>query len=255
MTDTVNVTDEMVEAMRQQYRWVEGVDGGGLSMPVPTTNETRNMLTAALATQPQDQRIAELEANETRLMDIIQGLRARLVQDPLIQERDQALAREEQLREVLERLIEARDRADYSDVNRLCDEACKALSLTPPEALSKRDGEVLAIREALKGTLWMAEEWFEHGGDETTLADDYKAKLEVADKALTSTAQAAQSIEAKIRADEREKCAKEFDLRAEKADEAARSCALMNDRARNHHYQVKAENKRAATAIRNQGDG
>jgi hypothetical protein len=41
------------------------------------------------------------------------------------------------------------------------------------------------LDNALGGVLWMAEEWFKHGGDETTFADDYEAKLEVARAANT----------------------------------------------------------------------
>ena len=41
------------------------------------------------------------------------------------------------------------------------------------------------LRAALSGVLWMAEEWFKHGGDETTFADDYEAKLEAARATIT----------------------------------------------------------------------
>ena len=36
------------------------------------------------------------------------------------------------------------------------------------------------LRNVLSGVLWMAEEWFNNGGDETTFADDYEASLEAA---------------------------------------------------------------------------
>jgi len=36
------------------------------------------------------------------------------------------------------------------------------------------------LLEALQGVLWMAEEWFKHGGDETTFSDDYKESLDEA---------------------------------------------------------------------------
>ena len=41
------------------------------------------------------------------------------------------------------------------------------------------------MMDALSGILWMAEEWFNRGGDETTFADDYEASLEAARAALT----------------------------------------------------------------------
>lgn len=41
------------------------------------------------------------------------------------------------------------------------------------------------LRAALSGVLWMAEEWFKHGGDETTFADEYEAKLEAARAVIT----------------------------------------------------------------------
>jgi hypothetical protein len=36
------------------------------------------------------------------------------------------------------------------------------------------------LLEALQGVLWMAEEWFKHGGDETTFSDSYKESLDEA---------------------------------------------------------------------------
>lgn len=44
---------------------------------------------------------------------------------------------------------------------------------------------VAKLEGALIGVLWMAEEWFKHGGDETTFADDYEAKLEAARATIT----------------------------------------------------------------------
>ena len=36
------------------------------------------------------------------------------------------------------------------------------------------------LRNVLSGVLWMAEEWFKHGGDETAFSDDHAASLEAA---------------------------------------------------------------------------
>ena len=40
------------------------------------------------------------------------------------------------------------------------------------------------LLEALQGVLWMAEEWFKYGGDETTFSDDYKESLDKARDAI-----------------------------------------------------------------------
>lgn len=40
------------------------------------------------------------------------------------------------------------------------------------------------LLEALKGVLWMAEEWYRHGGDETTMAADYGGAIERANAAI-----------------------------------------------------------------------
>jgi hypothetical protein len=40
------------------------------------------------------------------------------------------------------------------------------------------------LLEALQGVLWMAEEWFKHGGDETTFSDGYKESLNEARAAI-----------------------------------------------------------------------
>jgi hypothetical protein len=40
------------------------------------------------------------------------------------------------------------------------------------------------LRDALSGVLWMADEWFKHGGDETAFSDDHEARLETARAAL-----------------------------------------------------------------------
>lgn len=41
------------------------------------------------------------------------------------------------------------------------------------------------LLDVLSGVLWMADEWFNHGGDETAFSDDHAAKLEAARAALT----------------------------------------------------------------------
>ena len=41
------------------------------------------------------------------------------------------------------------------------------------------------LRDVLSGVLWMADEWFNHGGDETAFSDDHAAKLEAARAAIT----------------------------------------------------------------------
>ena len=41
------------------------------------------------------------------------------------------------------------------------------------------------LRDVLSGVLWMAEEWFKHGGDETAFSDDHAASLEAARAAIT----------------------------------------------------------------------
>jgi hypothetical protein len=40
------------------------------------------------------------------------------------------------------------------------------------------------LLEALQGVLWMAEEWFKHGGDKTTFFDGYKESLNEARAAI-----------------------------------------------------------------------
>lgn len=50
--------------------------------------------------------------------------------------------------------------------------------------------EVEKLRDVLCGVLWMAEEWFNHGGDETAFSDDHEAKLEAA-RAVFSASQPA----------------------------------------------------------------
>lgn len=53
------------------------------------------------------------------------------------------------------------------------------------KAITDASNEIERLRAALIGVLWMAEKWFKHGGDETTFADDYEAKLEAARAAIT----------------------------------------------------------------------
>jgi hypothetical protein len=57
----------------------------------------------------------------------------------------------------------------HRDHSSLTAEANARLIASAPELL-----------EALQGVLWMAEEWFKHGGDETTFSDDYKESLDEA---------------------------------------------------------------------------
>lgn len=52
------------------------------------------------------------------------------------------------------------------------------------DEITKLRAEVERLRAALRGVLWMAEEWYEHGGNEDTLADDYKPALAKARAAL-----------------------------------------------------------------------
>jgi hypothetical protein len=56
------------------------------------------------------------------------------------------------------------------------------------EAVTRLTARVEELEGALGGVLWMAYEWFNHGGDETTFADDYEARLETARAALEGSA-------------------------------------------------------------------
>ena len=51
------------------------------------------------------------------------------------------------------------------------------------------------LRDVLSGVLWMAEEWFNHGGDETAFSDDHAASLEAA-RAILSASQPVQEAPA-----------------------------------------------------------
>ena len=46
--------------------------------------------------------------------------------------------------------------------------------------IALQDAEIEKLRDVLSGVLWMAEEWFNHGGDETAFSDDHAASLEAA---------------------------------------------------------------------------
>ena len=48
------------------------------------------------------------------------------------------------------------------------------------------------LRDVLSGVLWMADEWFNHGGDETAFSDDHAETLEAA-RAFLSASQPAPS--------------------------------------------------------------
>ena len=58
----------------------------------------------------------------------------------------------------------------------------------PDVMVSDDDARLIAsapeLLEALQGVLWMAEEWFKHGGDETTFSDGYKESLDEARAAI-----------------------------------------------------------------------
>jgi hypothetical protein len=53
------------------------------------------------------------------------------------------------------------------------------------DTITRLTARVAELEEGLSGVFWMAEEWFEHGGDETTLADDYERQIDTARAALT----------------------------------------------------------------------
>ena len=70
---------------------------------------------------------------------------------------------------------------DYDD--RLEREANAALIVRAPEMAAEIERLTARVEEldnALSGVLWMAEEWFKHGGDETAFSDDHAASLEAA---------------------------------------------------------------------------
>jgi hypothetical protein len=48
--------------------------------------------------------------------------------------------------------------------------------------------EIERLRAALNGVLWMAEDWYQYGGDETTFANDHKKALDEATAALAEEA-------------------------------------------------------------------
>ena len=224
MSDAVTVTDELVAEARHQVMCA-GDEG-----PLNENDAFRMVLemgwNAALATQPQDRRVAELEADLATAQESLEAEAERLEHKVSVLEdtarsiqveRDQALAREEQLRDALERLRKeavlllqnsegcavnhyGEDFALYGMPGWLIDARiaveASGKALTPPQALSKRDGEVLALRKVLQR------------------AADHNVSVEGADwwadlfKALKDTTQAAQSAEDAIRADEREKMAR-----------------------------------------------
>lgn len=237
MSDAVTVTDEMVGAARRAW-----LDSGRDKAMAPSRDYLRQALEAALTTQPQDQRVAELEAE--RELTIASH-------NTMAEERDQALAHAEQLREGLESVLldyrhalkemvslylaglssqtptehEIRKGEFTQKIERLE----QALSLTPPQALSKRDGEVLILRDALTARIWhdaalteKMRRYIVPSVDPNSIeADEFIAAViehldgphqrkndEATRQALRSTTQAAQDAEDAIRADEREKCAK-----------------------------------------------
>ncbi|WP_375568709.1 hypothetical protein ABWH92_12165 [Ahrensia marina] len=200
MSDAVTVTDEALCALVAR---------------IPDRNPERPAedylpaLRAAFATQPQDQRLAELELYKTRVVEL--SLAVQILQSQLKAphaERDQSLAREEQLREDAAALVEKRGQSNTGVVHpsSLADAAAiRALPLTPPQALSKRDGEVLALTEALR---FYVEEWDEEdisslsgdGGPLTAVVpseDLCEDRGAIARQTLSST-QAAQDAEERI---------------------------------------------------------
>jgi len=52
------------------------------------------------------------------------------------------------------------------------------------ELAGRAAAEIERLRAALGGVLWMAEDWYEYGGDETTFASDHKKALDEATAAL-----------------------------------------------------------------------
>lgn len=223
MSDVVTVTDEALCALVAR---------------IPDRNPERlaedylPALRAALAAQPQDQRIAELEAElaeltaehdqseeeasttETKLVRAeasLEGLASSY--DTLkesyigaLRELDQALAREEQLREALDWFCQRVEKGEVRST-RTYQRFKELLSSTPPQALSKRDGEVLALTKAARTTVGMLEHCARIRGGHGVLGDCYEELKE----AFTSTTQAAQDAEERIREDERAKCAKVAD--------------------------------------------
>lgn len=91
MTDAVTVTDEMVTVA------ADIISSSKLGEPFEDT--ARLALNAALATQPHAQRIAKLEAEVERLLGKLNNATGEVFE--VCTERDQALAREEHLREAL----------------------------------------------------------------------------------------------------------------------------------------------------------
>jgi hypothetical protein len=53
------------------------------------------------------------------------------------------------------------------------------------DEITRLTAENEKLRDVLSGVLWMADEWFNHGGDETAFSDDHAAKLEAARAAIT----------------------------------------------------------------------
>ena len=56
------------------------------------------------------------------------------------------------------------------------------------DEITRLTARVEELDNALSGVLWMADEWFNHGGDETAFSDDHAAKLEAARAALEGSA-------------------------------------------------------------------
>lgn len=120
-------------------------------------------------------------------MDEITRLRAEVERlKALTVKADEAIERQQK------DLEEAADRAADCDILRAENEKLRQVlentqqaRVLQGKAITDASNEIERLRAALNGVLWMAEEWFKHGGDETTFADDYEAKLEAARAAST----------------------------------------------------------------------
>ena len=140
----------------------------------------RDILQRLRCTVPCQDMTAKAGCHCAEAADTVTALRAEVERlKELAVKADEAIVRQQQ------DLDEAADRAADCDILRAEVDTAAEMLREAKARNTDLTARVAKLEGALIGVLWMAEEWFKHGGDETTFADDYEAKLEAARATIT----------------------------------------------------------------------
>lgn len=201
MTDDVTVTDKAALALCGALQQM----GFNVGERLPLS-EIKVAITAALAVQPPAPRIVEMSdldadnATHIHIGSDVDAIRWGRIREELAKVEEYRA----RIAELEVQLIEAgheKDRAVTSMDGIAATFKAERDSLKAQ--LAERDGEVLALREALKRARFFVSAY---RNTQPNSATQDNAALQPIDEALTSTEPAARDAERRIRADEREKC-------------------------------------------------